>query len=231
MIAHLCLVEDDRTIRELVAKRLERRGFRVDTFDAAEPLLATKTPGPWDLYIVDLLLPGESGLTLCQHLRRVVPNAPVLILSALAEPRHRVQGLKEGADDYLTKPFEMEELVLRIEGLLKRRHRAPDSGPTEFRWGKCSVDFVRSEGEARGKKFSLSEKERKLMQLLVERRGTVVTREEILDRVWGSDAYPSPRTVDNFLVRLRRQFEIDPKQPRHLHSVRGKGYKFTPEEM
>jgi len=229
----ICLVEDDPTIREIVGEKLKRSGYDVASFDNAEEILKEGPRGlEWDLYIVDIMLRGErNGLDLCRFIRRTHPTVPVLILSAMSEPTDRIEGLKEGADDYLSKPFEMEELLLRVRGMLKRRswYRELPKDQDEFRWGENRISFVKMEGKAGPHSFALSQKECMLMKLLIERQGDVVTRDEILDRVWGYDDFPSSRTVDNFILKLRKYFESEPSLPKHIHSVRGQGYRFTPE--
>jgi two-component system alkaline phosphatase synthesis response regulator PhoP len=224
----ICLVEDDPTIRELVSKKLIQKGFEVESFEDAESVIA-RVDNLFDLYVLDIMLSGEfTGLDLCRKLRNKQPTLPILILSALSDPNNRVEGLKSGADDYLTKPFEMEELLLRVEGMLKRRswYSSLPSNSSVFVWDDCSIDFVKFEGRRREKTFSLSQKECMLMKLLVEKENQVVTRDEILDQVWGYDVFPSTRTVDNFILRLRKYFD-DPGNPRYFHSIRGVGYKFT----
>jgi two-component system alkaline phosphatase synthesis response regulator PhoP len=224
----ICLVEDDPTIRELVSKKLIQKGFEVESFEDAESVIA-RVDKFFDLYVLDIMLSGEStGLDLCRNLRNRQPTLPILILSALSDPNNRIEGLKSGADDYLTKPFEMEELLLRVEGMLKRRswYSSLPSNSSVFVWDDCSIDFVKFEGRRREKTFSLSQKECMLMKLLVEKENQVVTRDEILDQVWGYDVFPSTRTVDNFILRLRKYFD-DPGNPRYFHSIRGVGYKFT----
>lgn len=228
MANRICLVEDDPTIRELVSKKLIQKGFEVESFEDAESVIA-RVDNLFDLYVLDIMLSGEfTGLDLCRKLRNKQPTLPILILSALSDPNNRVEGLKSGADDYLTKPFEMEELLLRVEGMLKRRswYSSLPSNSSVFVWDDCSIDFVKFEGRRREKTFSLSQKECMLMKLLVEKENQVVTRDEILDQVWGYDVFPSTRTVDNFILRLRKYFD-DPGNPRYFHSIRGVGYKFT----
>lgn len=229
LLAKICFVEDDPTIRELVAEKLRSKGYEVATFDSAEPRLG-KPADEFDLYVVDIMLRGKkTGLDLCQDLRARSATVPILILSALSESSDRVEGLRQGADDYLAKPFEMEELLLRIEGMLKRRwwySRLPKETAV-FSWGDKQIDFVKFEGQRGKSKFTLSQKETMLMKLLIEREGQVVSRDELLNHVWGYDAFPSNRTVDNFIVRLRKYFEEEPSRPKHIHSVRGLGYKFT----
>jgi len=224
----ICLVEDDPTIRELVSKKLIQKGFEVESFEDAESVIA-RIGNLFDLYVLDIMLSGEStGLDLCRNLRNRQPTLPILILSALSDPNNRIEGLKSGADDYLTKPFEMEELLLRVEGMLKRRswYSSLPSNSSVFVWDDCSIDFVKFEGRRREKTFPLSQKECMLMKLLVEKENQVVTRDEILDQVWGYDVFPSTRTVDNFILRLRKYFD-NPGNPRYFHSIRGVGYKFT----
>ncbi|MBY0371753.1 response regulator transcription factor [bacterium] len=228
MNARLCFVEDDPTIADLVSEKLRSRGFEVCLYDSAEH--ARENLLGHDVYVFDWMLPGASGLELCAQLREQQPKAPILILSALGDPSHRVEGLRAGADDYLTKPFEMDELLLRLDGMLRRRSwygEAPASG-VEFRWEGGWVDFEQLLGESRGERFRLTQKEAMLFKLFVERSGEIVTRDEILDRVWGYHLFPSTRTVDNFIVRLRKYFEKEPGKPRYFHSVRGMGYRFTP---
>lgn len=224
----ICIIEDDPTIRELVSGKLSQRGYSVESFDEAENVVKLGE-ALFDLYIVDVMLAGEiSGLELCRLLKQKQPTLPILILSALSEPTDRVEGLKMGADDYLTKPFEMEELLLRVEGMLKRRswYSSLPSDLSVFEWDDCAVDFVKFEGRRAKDVFPLSQKECMLMKLLVEKENQVVTRDEILNQVWGYDVFPSSRTVDNFILRLRKHFD-NPGQPKYIHSIRGVGYKFT----
>lgn len=224
----LCLVEDDSGIRGLLTRRLEKEGYQVSGFASAEAVLATGEE--WELYLLDVMLEGEqTGLDLCREIRRRDPYTPVLLLSALADPSDRVEGLKGGADDYLGKPFEMEELLLRLSAMLRRRswYRAVPERGAVYTWDGREVDFAKMEARVGQKSFPLSQKECMLMKLLIEKEGQVVSRDEILDRVWGYDVYPSSRTVDNFLVRLRKYFEEDTGEPRYLQSVRGTGYRFT----
>lgn len=224
----ICLVEDDPTIREIVSEKLIKKGYEVSSFENAESVSQNKYDA-WDLYILDIMLSGDaSGLDLCKALKSAKPTLPVLILSAMSEPSDRIEGLKVGADDYLTKPFEMEELLLRVEGMLKRRswYASLPSDLSVFEWDDCSVDFVKFEGRKGEQKFSLTQKECMLMKLLVEKENQVVTRDEILNQVWGYDVFPSNRTVDNFILRLRKHFD-NPGDPKYIHSIRGAGYKFT----
>jgi len=228
----VCVIEDDPTIRQFVGEKLKSLGYSVDTFESADPLMRKPEPEmPWDLYIVDVLLPGSSGFDLCERLKKLSPTIPILILSALSEPSDRIEGLKKGADDYLTKPFEMEELLLRVRGMLKRRswYRKLPQDCSIHEWDDNRINFVTFQASHAKETFMMSQKECMLMKLLIEREGEVISRDEILDQVWGYHVFPSTRTVDNFILRLRKYFERNPKKPRYLHSVRGLGYRFARE--
>ncbi len=225
MSEKLCLVEDDPTISLFVSEKLRECGFGVSVFATAEAV----PPESFDLYILDWMLPGAlSGLQLCERIRKASPLVPVLMLSALSEPSHRVEGLRSGADDYLSKPFEMEELLLRVNGMLRRRswYRSLPTEGAVYRWGECSVDFQKMEGSRGARTFSLTQKECMLLKLLIENEGDAISRDTVLERVWGYHVYPSTRTVDNFIMRLRKYFEKEPGNPQHLLSVRGLGYRF-----
>lgn len=224
----LCLVEDDATISQFVREKLCQRGFEVSAFESASAI-PDQSIDDFDLFIVDWMLPGEmSGIDLCAKIRTRSATVPILMLSALSDPSHRVEGLKGGADDYLTKPFEMEELVLRVGGMLKRRswYRALPDEEATYAWAENEIDFLRFEGRSDGRAFPLTQKECMLMKLLIENEGQVVSRDMILDKVWGYHLFPSARTVDNFILRLRKYFEKEPANPRHILSVRGTGYRF-----
>jgi len=228
MSERICLIEDDPTIRELVAEKLVQKGYFVESFSEAEAL-KNRFDG-YDLFILDVMLEGEqSGLELCEEIRKSNPEVPVLILSALSEPQDRIEGLRMGADDYLGKPFEMEELLLRINGMLKRRQwyaMRPPRGNV-FAWEAGEVDFSNRMVKTNREKVQLSQKESMILKLLIEREGETVSRDEILEKVWGYHLFPTNRTVDNFMVRLRKIFEANPSDPKYFHSVRGEGYRFT----
>ena len=233
MGTRICIIEDDPTIRELVTAKLKGKGYEVDAFGSADEISPEIPITSWDLYILDVLIYGEkAGLDFCQQLKKEVSTLPILLLSALSEPLDRVEGLRAGADDYLTKPFEMEELLLRVEGMLRRRSWYSEMPGEEstYRWGGNEIDFVSLKGKRNGKSFDLTVKECMLMKLLIQRKDQVVARAEILDKVWGYNVYPSNRTVDNFILRLRKYFEATPGNPKFIHSVRGMGYKFTDGE-
>lgn len=228
MVARICFVEDDPTIQELVSEKLKQNQYQVDCFSQGEELPTDLST--YDLFILDVLLQGDlTGLQVCGHIRKVLPEVPILILSALSTSQDRIEGLRLGADDYLGKPFEMEELLLRVHGMLKRREfyqTRPSSGDV-FRWEAGEIDFSKRRVTTKRETLYLSQKECMILKLLIEKEGKVVSREEILEKVWGYHLFPSNRTVDNFMVRLRKIFEENPSEPQYFESVWGEGYRFT----
>jgi two-component system alkaline phosphatase synthesis response regulator PhoP len=227
MSARLCLIEDDVLIAKSLESFLTKKGYQVTTMTDAASLDLNQN---FDLYILDLLLwDGLSGYDVCKKIRAKSSLVPILILSALSEPQNRIEGLKVGADDYLTKPFEIEELSLRVSGMLKRASWYQDSlvEKSIFEWDNNKVNFLNFEGKKGKKNFSLNYKECMILKLLVQKRNQIVTRDEILNQIWGAQSFPTSRTVDNFIVKLRKYFEEDPQHPKHIHSIRGAGYKFS----
>lgn len=228
--ANILLVEDNAEIRDLLRRILVSAGYGVQCFESAEALIDS-LPGSVSavsLAILDVRLPGKSGLELCARLGLQNPDLPILMVSALGEPQHRVQGLKHGADDYLAKPFNIEELLLRVEKLLARKNRGRPLEQDVFRWEGGEIDFSKLELRARGQTIFLSPREANLLRLLTQNRNQPVSRDRILASAWGEEKFPTPRTVDNFIVRLRRWVEPSSRSPKYIHSVRGLGYKFTP---
>lgn len=227
MKARICFVEDDPTIQELVSEKLKKNHYQVDCFSQAEELPSSLSQ--YDLFILDVLLQGDlTGLQICEQIRKSFPEVPILILSALSETQDRIEGLRLGADDYLGKPFEMEELLLRVHGMLKRReyYNSRSKRGDVFRWDGGEIDFEKRRVTTKKETLYLSQKECMILKLLIENEGKVVTREEILEKVWGYHLFPSNRTVDNFMVRIRKIFEENPSEPRYFESVWGEGYRF-----
>ena len=181
----------------------------------------------FDLIILDLMLPKINGLDILQKHRLKNTSIPIIIISAKDTSSDRIKGLKFGADDYLNKPFEFEELLIRIQNLLRRTGENTSSHLEDlYRFGLNSVDFKSFIGQHKDQKFELSSKEVNILKFLIQNKGKVVSRQEILKSVWDYDVYPSTRTVDNFIASLRKYFEVDPKEPQHIISVRGVGYRF-----
>jgi two-component system alkaline phosphatase synthesis response regulator PhoP len=229
MKKHVLIIDDEEHLADALAHNLQFEGFSTtNAYDGEEGLRLARTM-QFDLVILDIMMPKLDGLEVCQRLRATGSRVPILFLTAKAADADRLLGLKVGADDYIAKPFLLEELILRIHGIFRRQEwysSSPDEQET-FRFGDNEVNFLTYEAKTGDRIVSLTEKECMLMKLLVERRNQVVSREEILERVWGYRFSTSSRTIDNFIVRLRRYFESDPKDPQFIHSVRGVGYRFT----
>jgi len=231
MKRHILIVEDEQHLAEALAHNLQFEGYATTVaYDGEEGLRLAQTI-QFDLVILDIMMPKLDGLEVCRRLRATGSRVPVLFLTARSSDADRLLGLKVGADDYVAKPFLLEELILRIQGIFRRQdwYRTPPEQQERYRFGDNQVNFLSFEAQAKDRSISLTEKECMLLKLLVERKNQVVSREEILERVWGYRFSTSSRTIDNFIVRLRRYFETDPKNPKFIHSVRGVGYRFTPE--
>jgi two-component system alkaline phosphatase synthesis response regulator PhoP len=227
---HILIVDDEEHLAEALAHNLQFEGYSTTVaHDGEEGLRLAQTMHP-DLIILDIMMPKLDGLEVCRRLRAGGDRTTILFLTAKSSDADRLLGLKVGADDYLAKPFLLEELILRIQGIFRRQdwYGVPPDERDSFAFGDNWVNFRTYEAGTSERKVQLTEKECMLMKLLVERRNQVVSREEILERVWGYRFSTSSRTIDNFIVRLRRYFEDDPKNPDHIHSVRGVGYRFTP---
>jgi two-component system alkaline phosphatase synthesis response regulator PhoP len=230
MPERLLLVEDEANLAEVIADNLALEGYDVEVAPDGERGLASVRVRPPALIVLDVMLPGIDGFEVCARLRAEGNEVPVLFLTARTDSDDRVRGLEAGGDDYLGKPFDLRELILRVRAILKRSQwaREPSSAGDELVLGDARVDFKRFTASMGEREVRLSTKETLILRLLAERAGQVVSRTEILDRVWGYDAFPTTRTIDNFVVRLRRILEPDPAQPRYLHTIRGTGYRLTP---
>jgi two-component system alkaline phosphatase synthesis response regulator PhoP len=229
MKKHILIVDDEEHLADALAHNLQFEGFATTTaYDGEEGLRLARTI-QFDLVILDIMMPKLDGIEVCKRLRATGSTVPILFLTAKSADADRLLGLKVGADDYVAKPFLLEELILRIHGIFRRQdwYRAAPDEQEIFRFGENEVNFQTFEATTEDRTIRLTEKECMLMKLLVERRNQVVSREEILERVWGYRFSTSSRTIDNFIVRLRRYFESDPKDPQFIHSVRGVGYRFT----
>lgn len=224
----ILLVEDEPGLILTLTDRLESEGFAVETASDGESGLRQAMSGNFDLIILDVMLPKKNGLDVCRDLRRQNVTTPILMLTARGETIDKVLGLKLGADDYLTKPFEVLELLARIEALLRRSpQKSAANEPETYNFGSVSIDFRRAEIRREGSPVELSALEFKLLQHLIERRGDVLSRDELLDEVWGYDATPTTRTVDVHIAWLRQKLEPNPRRPQYIITVHGLGYKFT----
>jgi two-component system alkaline phosphatase synthesis response regulator PhoP len=222
----ILLVEDDAGLRLVLTHRLVSEGYRVETAPDGEDGLRRATRERFDVVVLDVMLPGRNGFDVCQTMRLGGVETPVIMLTARGQVADRVNGLKLGADDYLTKPFEMAELLARVEARLRRDGGRPEAPPA-YRFGSVEVDFRRTEVHRDGQRVELSAKEFRLLRYLISRRGETLSRNELLDEVWGYDANPTSRTVDVHVAWLRRKLEENPRQPRHIVTVHGFGYRFT----
>lgn len=223
----ILLVEDEKSIQDVVALNLELEGYELEVRGEGKEALKVIEQEHFDLIILDVMLPDISGLQVCESIRLKDDNTPIIILSAKDTSSDRIKGLKSGADDYLIKPFNLEELQLRIEKLLQRS-KLTTQEINEFSFGENHVDLTSYHAKGVAGEFELTNREALLLKLFIERKQEVLSRQQILQIVWGYDVYPSTRTVDNFVMALRKYFEENPRQPKYFHSIRGVGYKFTP---
>ena len=224
----ILLVEDEPGLVMTLTDRLTNEGYEVASATDGESGLEHAASGPFDLIILDVMLPRKSGFDVCRKLRQMEVHTPILMLTARGQVVDKVVGLQLGADDYLTKPFDMMELLARIEALLRRARLDPaTSAPPAFRSGAIHVDFRRAEVLRDGKPVALSAKEFQLLRYLIDHRGATLSREELLTEVWGYDSTPTTRTVDVHIAWLRQKLEENPQYPQLILTMRGLGYKFA----
>ncbi len=222
----ILLVEDEESIRDLVKMNLEIEGYTVVDTDNGKDAIVMFREQHFDLLILDIMLPAMSGLEICEQVRILNSEIPVIFLTAKDTPEDRVAGLRKGADDYMTKPFTLEELLLRVQNLLKRSQKQVAEELETYHFGNYWINFVTFDAKGNQGEFHLTKKEAMLLKLLIERKNEVVSRNHILQFVWGYDVFPSTRTIDNFVLSFRKYFEPDPSNPTYFQSVRGVGYKF-----
>jgi DNA-binding response OmpR family regulator len=224
-------IEDDPAILRGLSDNLRFEGYSVLTATDGETGYQLQRERKPDLIVLDLMLPRMSGYELCRKLRGEGVTTPILMLTARSEEPDRVLGLDLGADDYVTKPFSVRELMARIRALLRRSQPVADGArslPDQLRFGGVEIDFPRYEARRDGKSVEMTRKEFAIVRLLASRAGEVVSRDELLNEVWGIEFYPSSRTVDNHVAGVRAKLERDPSQPEHIKTVHGVGYKFVP---
>ena len=221
------LVEDEAGLRLTLGDRLASEGYVVDTADDGEVGLDRATRGAFDIIVLDVMLPRMNGFDVCREIRRRRIGTPILMLTARGQVVDKVVGLKLGADDYLTKPFETIELMARLEALLRRQPAGAAAGGETYRFGEVMVDFRRAEVTRGGVIMELSAREFKLLKHFIAHRGATISRDELLAQVWGYDEMPLTRTVDVHVAGLRQKIETNPKSPAFLLTVHGLGYKFV----
>lgn len=226
----ILIVEDEENLHETLKLNLQMEGYEVSSaYDGMQALKAVQNEY-FDLIVMDIMLPEIDGIAVTESIRIKNIEAPILMLSAKNTSADKVLGLRKGADDYLTKPFNLEELLIRVEKLIlkNKKMQVQEKIGDTYAFGSNKVDFKAQEAVSyRGEKVLLSKKEAMLLKLLVENKGEVVTREKILQVVWGYNVYPATRTIDNFILSFRKYFEEDSRNPKYFHSVRGVGYKYT----
>jgi two-component system, OmpR family, alkaline phosphatase synthesis response regulator PhoP len=227
--ARILVVDDEAHLADGIRENLEAEGYRTDVaYDGLHGLEAARACD-FDLIILDVMMPRMDGLDVCETLRREGQQTPVLFLTVKDAAEDRVRGFEVGGDDYLPKPFHLRELLLRVAAIL-RRSRWYGQTDSRLEFGGNRIDFRTYQATAwDATEHHLTHKEAMILKVLAERAGQIVTREDILDLVWGYEVFPSTRTVDNFIVRLRRRFERNAEEPLHFHTVRGVGYRFTIE--
>ncbi|OQP67950.1 response regulator transcription factor [Niastella populi] len=226
----ILLVEDEENLHEALKLNLELEGYEITSAFTGSEAMQKIQSEYFDLIILDVMLPDVDGISITETIRVQNNQVPILILSAKNTSSDRVLGLKKGADDYLTKPFNLEELLLRVQKLIEKNKKMQDKdsvGET-YEFGGHTIDFNAQEAVTKeGQRIQLSKKEAMLLKLLFENKNDVVPREKILQTVWGYNVYPTTRTIDNFILNFRKYFEHDSRNPRYFHSVRGVGYKYT----
>jgi len=222
----ILIIEDEPDLLRGLELNLKAEGYVVLTASRGDTGLEQALRERPELVLLDIMLPGMSGLDVCRELRAKGFDAPIIMLTARAEEVDRVVGLEIGADDYVTKPFGIRELLARIRVRL-RRHAPATNGDAKLRFGEIEVDFDRHEALRSGQRVDLTGKEFEVLRLLASHRGEIVTRDRLLDEVWGYETYPTTRTVDNHILRLRQKLEEDPGDPRYILSIYGEGYKFV----
>ena len=225
--ARILLVEDEANLRRTVTDLLKSDGYVVESSGDGLEAQDLAMSQPYDLIILDVMLPSRNGFDVCRHLRKNGVNTPILMLTARSEINNKVQGFKSGSDDYLTKPFETPELQARVEALLRRSAAPVRAEIKSYDFDGIHVDFTKARLTKNGKTTELGERECRLLRYLVERKGVVLSRDELLQDVWGYKSIPLTRTVDVHIAWLRQKIENDPKNPQYIVTVHGQGYRFS----
>jgi two-component system alkaline phosphatase synthesis response regulator PhoP len=225
---HILLVEDEIHLARGICFNLEEEGNRVSHFETAERALATLEIEHFDLVILDVMLPGMDGFQACRAIRKLDPRVPILMLTARSEDADRVEGLENGADDYLTKPFNLVEFLLRVKGMLRRSSwYRPEPVEEGYRFGDNEVFLLSYRARTAQGEIDLTEMEVRVLSLFFQKEGRPIHRGDLLQSVWGYSSDTETRTLDNFIVRLRKYFELEPAHPKHFQTVRGVGYRFS----
>ena len=222
----ILLVEDEESLRKMISLNLELEGYEVQSTDNGLEAYELAESQHFDLLVLDIMLPDLDGLELCERIRLKNEQVGIIFISAKGEVNDIITGLKKGGDDYLVKPFHLEELLVRVDRVIMRTSSKGAAPKSYFAFGSNKIFFDKYEAKTKNGKIHLSQKEALLLKLLIERKNEVVSRKEILNVVWEYDVIPSTRTIDNFILSFRKYFEADPKNPTYFISVRGVGYSF-----
>ena len=227
MSSRILLVEDEPNLSMIVADLLEGEGYEVETAADGNSGLSKALHGKFDLILLDVMLPGKNGFDVCRELRQQGKDVAIMMLTARTQLTDRVVGLKLGADDYLVKPFEPPELLARVEALLRRVVKEKLTPVAKFEFGNIQVNFENGDVVKDGVAVSLATKELELLRCLVNHRGNVVSRDDLLEGVWGYQPGVTSRTIDVHIAWLRQKLEENPQFPKHIHTIRGMGYRFS----
>lgn len=227
-MAHILVVEDEPQMRLGLKDNLEFEGYEVDFAEDGKNGLQKILTGAYDLILLDVMLPQMSGFDVCKAAREKGVKTPILMLTAKGEEIDKVLGLELGADDYITKPFSLRELLARIKAVLRRKYDAPTKPEFKLKIGLLEVNFKTYEANHKRQAVTMTHREFELLKFLWQNQNQAVTRDQLLTEVWGYDEYPTTRTVDNFILKLRQKIEDDPAHPRHILTVHGVGYKLIP---
>ena len=223
----ILIIEDEEDLAKGLKLNLEDEGYKVDWASEGSEGLHKAFEDTPDLIILDIMLPKKNGLEVCQELRQKNINIPIIMLTAKGEEIDKVIGLELGADDYMTKPFSIRELLARIKVQLRREKTEERIASKSFRFGDMEVDFAHFKVRRNDKDLKLTSLEVEILRFMIDRRGEVVTRDDLLDKIWGYEKFPTTRTVDNHILKLRKKIEKDPSNPRYILSVYGGGYRFV----
>jgi DNA-binding response OmpR family regulator len=229
--SRLLLVEDEKNVGSTLFERFQKEGFDVTWATTAKEARHEISRRKFDLALLDVGLPDDSGFNVAKSLREAQRSTAIIFLTAMGNPEERIRGLELGAEDYVVKPFHLKELLLRVQNGLKRAKYlsdpSPADGESETMVGRATIRFAKFEASVDDALHSLTHKECALLRFLADRRGKVVSRDEILNHVWSESEYPTSRTVDNFIMRLRKLVELDPENPQAIKSIRGVGYQLN----
>lgn len=226
-MASVLIVEDEPAMQLGLKDNLEIEGYSIDLASDGEAGLSKIKSKPYDLILLDVMLPKLSGFDVCRAARSAGVSTPIILLTARGEEIDKVLGLELGADDYITKPFSVRELLARVKALLRRSHTHPAKESTVVTLGRLSIDFHAFRAEENGQEVKLSHKEFEILSYLYQNKNQVVSRYDLLEKVWGYEEQPTTRTVDNFMLRLRQKVEINSNQPKIILTVHGTGYKLV----